>query len=94
VSGGEQPVELAAGAVLLVFAPPWVMFISEEVVPQQWVVQERLESGVQEACLAQIEKTALALARKCGGVFERGDVFLSGLPGLIGLARTLLVWTL
>ena len=67
------------------------MPISEEVVPQQGVVQERLESGVQEARLAQIEKTTLALAGKWCGVFERGDVFLLGLPGLVGLARTLLV---
>jgi len=94
MGGRDQPVELAAGAVLLVFAPPWVMLISEEVVPQQGVVQECLESGIQKARLAQIEKTALALARKCGSVFERGDVFLPGLPGLVGLARTPLVWTL
>ena len=94
MSGGEQAVELAAGAVLFVFAPPWVMPVSEEVVPEQGVVQERLESGVQEAGLTQIEKTTLALAGKCGGVFECGDVFLPGLPRLVGLARTLLVWTL
>jgi len=91
VRGSEQPVEFAAGAVLLVLAPPGVMLISEEVIAQQRVVQERLESSVQEAGLAQVEKTTLALAGNCGGVFERGDVFLPGLPGLIGLARTLLV---
>ena len=50
--GGEQAVELAAGTVLFIFAPPWVMPVSEEVVPQQGVVQERLESGIQEAGLA------------------------------------------
>ena len=57
-------------------------------------MQERLESGVQKAGLAQVEKTTLALAGKCGSVFERGVVFLSRLPRLVGLARTLLVWTL
>jgi hypothetical protein len=57
-------------------------------------VQERLESGVQKAGLAQVEKTTLALAGKCGSVFERSVVFLSGLPGLVGLARTFLIWTL
>jgi hypothetical protein len=57
-------------------------------------VQERLESGVQEAGLAQVEKTTLALAGKRGSVFERGVVFLSRLPGLVGLARTLLIWAL
>ena len=31
--GGEEPVELAAGAVFFVFAPPGVVFVSEEVVP-------------------------------------------------------------
>src|SRR6266702_6545429 len=76
------------------FAPPWVMLIFEEVVPYQGVVQERLESGVQEARLAQIERTTLELAGKCGGIFQRSDVFLPGPPGLAGLARTLLVWTL
>ncbi len=70
------------------------MLIFKEVVPQQGVVQERLESGVQEARLAQIEKTTLALAGKCGGIFQLGDVFLPGPPGLVGLARALLVWTL
>ena len=38
VRRGEQPVELAAGAVLLVFAPPWVMLISEEKASQKGVV--------------------------------------------------------
>ncbi len=46
------------------------MLISEEVVPRQGVVQERLDSGVQEARLAQIEKTTLALD-------ESAVVFLS-----------------
>jgi hypothetical protein len=94
VRGGEQTVELATGAVLLVLAPPWVVPVSEEVVLQKGVVQERLESGIQEAGLAQIEETTLALAWKCGGIFERCDVFLPRFPGLVGFARTLLVWTL
>ena len=41
--------------------------------------------------MAQIEKTALALAGKCGGVFKRSNVFLPGLPRLVGFARTVLV---
>ncbi|KAI9430249.1 hypothetical protein BJY52DRAFT_1232453 [Lactarius psammicola] len=81
--GGEQPIELAAGAILLVFAPPRVMLFSEEVVSQQGVVQERLASGVQGAHLALIEKTTLELAEKCGGVFKRGNAFLPRLPGLV-----------
>jgi hypothetical protein len=39
VCGSEEVVELAAGAVLLVFAPPQVVLVPEEVVPQEWVVQ-------------------------------------------------------
>ena len=57
-------------------------------------MQQRLESGVQEARLAQIEKATLALAWKRCGIFERGDIFLPGLPRLVGLARALLIWTL
>jgi len=52
VRGGEKAVELAAGAVLLVFAPSRVVLVPEEVVPQERVVQERLEGRVKEACLA------------------------------------------
>ena len=89
--GGEEAVELAAGAVFFVFAPPGVVLVSEEVVPQEWVVKEGLEGGVEEACLAEVEEPALALAGKGDGVVECGDVLLPGFPGLIGLAWTLFV---
>ncbi|KAI0290636.1 hypothetical protein B0F90DRAFT_1920984, partial [Multifurca ochricompacta] len=45
----KGPVSLAAGSVLLVLAPSWVMLVPEEVVLQEWVVQECLEGRVQEA---------------------------------------------
>ena len=52
VCGGEEAVELAAGAVFFVFAPPRVVLVSEEVVPQEGVVEEGLEGRVEETCLA------------------------------------------
>jgi hypothetical protein len=46
VCGGEESIELAAGAVLLVLAPPRVVLVTKEVVPQKWIVQQRLESRI------------------------------------------------
>ena len=89
--GSEEPVKLAAGAVFFVFAPPRVVLVSEEVVPQERVVEECLESRVEETCLAEVEEPALALAGKRDSVVERGDVFLPGCPGLIGLTWALFV---
>jgi hypothetical protein len=50
--GGEEPVELAAGAVFFVLAPARVVFVAEEIVSEERVVQERLEGRVEEARLA------------------------------------------
>jgi len=52
VRGCEEAVELAAGAVLFVLAPARVVFVAEEIVPEERVVQERLEGRVEEAGLA------------------------------------------
>jgi hypothetical protein len=52
VRGGEEPVELAAGVVFFVFAPSGVVLVSKEVVPQEGVVEERLEGRVEETGLA------------------------------------------
>jgi hypothetical protein len=92
VRGREEAVELAAGAVLLVLAPARVVLVAEEVVPEERVVQERLEGRVQEAGLAQVEETALALTGQRGRVVERGDVLLAWLPRLVGLALEFFVW--
>ena len=91
VGGGEEAVELAAGAVFFVLAPARVVLVAEEVVPQERVVQERLEGRVEEARLAQVEQAALALAGKRDGVVECGDVLRLGFPGLIRFARALFV---
>ena len=50
--GREEPVKLAACAVFFAFAPSGVMLISEEVVPQERVVEECLEGRIKETCLA------------------------------------------
>ena len=50
--GCEKPVELAACAVFFVFAPSGVVLVSEEVVPQERVVEECLEGRVEETCLS------------------------------------------
>ena len=68
VGGGEEAVEFAAGAGVLVFAPARVVLVAEEVVPQEGVVEERLERRVEEAGLAEIKQSALALAGERGGV--------------------------
>ena len=52
VGGREEAVELAAGAVFFVLAPARVVLVAEEIVPEERVVQERLESRVEEARLA------------------------------------------
>lgn len=52
VGGREEAVELAAGAVLFVLAPARVVLVAEEIVPEERVVQERLEGRVEEARLA------------------------------------------
>lgn len=54
-------------------------------------MEEGLEGRVEETCLAEVEKPALALAGQRDGVVERGDVFLPGCPGLIRLARALFI---
>jgi len=80
VGSGEKTIELAASAVLLVLAPARVVLVPEEVVPQEGVVEERLERRVEEARLAEVEQPAQALTGERGGVVQRGVVLLAWLP--------------
>jgi hypothetical protein len=80
VRGSEEAVELAAGTVLLVLAPAWIVLVSEEEVPQQRIMKERLERRVEETCLAEVEQPTLTLAGERGGVVKGGDVLLAGFP--------------
>jgi hypothetical protein len=34
------------------------MLVTQEIVAQQWVRQERLQNGIQKACLPQIEQSS------------------------------------
>ena len=44
--GCEEPVEFAACAIFFGFAPSGVVLVSQKVISQEWVVEERLEGRV------------------------------------------------
>jgi hypothetical protein len=51
----EEFIHLTAGAVFLYFALPVVVFVAEEVIAEEWVVNEGLKNNVHETGLPQIQ---------------------------------------
>jgi hypothetical protein len=67
------------------------VFVSEEVIPQEGVVNEALEHDVEEARLPQVDEPASALTweevgvLKCGGIFVGGRPWFEGFPQVLRL---------
>jgi hypothetical protein len=84
----EEFIQLATSAVG-VLARCAVVFVAQEVVAEERVVDEGLEDDVQEACLAKVEETTTAVALNRNTASECGIVLFVWRPGVVGFTTLL-----
>ena len=59
------------------------MSVAQEVVAEEWIVDEGLEDDVQETRLAKVEKTTAALTLNQFSIFECGSILFAWYPGIV-----------
>ena len=84
----EEFVQFAASTVGIL-ARCAVVFVAQEVIAEERVVNKGLEDDVQETCLAKVEETATALTLNLYGVFECGSILFVGFPSMVGFTALL-----
>lgn len=84
----EEFIQLATGTVGI-FARSAVVFVAQEVIAEERVVDEGLEDDIQKTRLTKVEKTTAALALNRFSVFECGSVPFVWRPGAVVFASLL-----
>lgn len=84
----EELVQLATSTVCIL-ARSAVVFVAQEVIAEERVVDEALEDDVQETRLTKVEKSAAALALNRFSIFECSIILFVWPPGVVGFTALL-----